>query len=327
MFGWVLGRSRGGAIVFAALLLLALLALALRSSAALPFAPVIASAATVLAGALAISWWVVARRSTARVEPGTAQELETLRHAIAIAGIGEWRWDLRTQKIAYGRGCASMLGYPDGDVDSTLSAWGKLAHPDDLPRVRALVDDLVEGRIDHYEQRVRLRAADGSWRTIVDRGRVVARDPAGRPMLAIGVHVDPAGMVAPVQGLRGTCLVIDDDATVRTIVETAARRLGLPVLGFADAESAWRAMLDGGAPRAIVTDFDMPGMNGLQLAECVRAAGFSVPVVLMSGRLPADATCCDAIVAVLGKPFTVTELTSAIATATQPQDDVASEPA
>jgi CheY-like chemotaxis protein/PAS domain-containing protein len=311
VLGSALARSRGGAILFAALVLVALGGLAVRSSTGSAAALVVATSTGVL-GVLGLCLWVAARQGTTREHDIAARELQTLRTAAELAGIGEWRWDLRTQRITYGRGCAKMLGYADGEIHSTLSAWGKLAHPDDLPRMRAAVDDLVEGRIAEYEQRVRLRAKDGSWRTIVDRGRIVARDRNGRPTLAIGVHVDAGASIAATERvqhpLANTCVVVDDDEDVRTVVAAAARRAGLQVVTFADAQSAWRAIDDGGAPLAIVTDFDMPGMSGMQLAERVRAAGMQCPVLLVSGGLPAELQLGDAVTGVLAKPFTLAEI-------------------
>lgn len=314
VLGSALTRSRGGAILFATLLLVALVGLAVRSSTGsaegqASSAALVVGASTGVLAVLGVGLWVVARHERTREDALVARELHTLRTAAELAGIGEWRWDLRTQRITYGRGCAQMLGYAEGDIQSTLSAWGKLAHPDDLARMRAAVDDLVEGRVAEYEQRVRLRAKDGSWRTIVDRGRIVARDRKGRPTLAIGVHVDAGEAIEGARHtLASTCVVVDDDATVRNVIEAAARRAGLQVAGFADAQSAWRAIVDGGAPLAIVTDLDMPGMTGMQLAEHVRAAGMHCPVLLVSGALPAELELGDAITGVLAKPFSLGEI-------------------
>jgi len=313
VLGSTLTRSRGGAILFAMLLFVALAGLAVRSTTGSAAALVVATSTGAL-GVIGLGLWVVARHERTREDALVARELQTLRTAAQLAGIGEWRWDLRTQRITYGRGCATMLGYDDGEVDSTLSAWGKLAHPDDLARVRAAVDDFVEGRVAAYEQRMRLRAKDGSWRTIVDRGRIVARDRNGRPTLAIGVHVDagaPVVAAASDHPLADACVVVDDDATVRTVVETAARRAGLRVVAFADGQSAWRAIVAGGAPLAIVTDLDMPGMSGVQLAQQVRAAGIQCPVLLVSGALPAELEApveAEVVTGVLAKPFTLSEI-------------------
>lgn len=321
--GTALARSRAGVIgIFAALAVVAT-AFALRSPTFAPDAAVVAITATVVNFAVALSWWLAARRMSQRSRTVETQELAALRDIVELAGIGEWRWDLRSNRVVYSRACATMLGYRQGEVGSTLSAWGKLAHPEDLPRLRALVDELCDGRISHYEARVRLRAADGSWQTIIDRGRITVRDADGKPIIAMGVHIDvsrlepgsPAHPLTPVPAAhvtttRGACLVVDDDPSVRVVVEIAGRRAGMRMLTFPDAESAWQAIVDGGTPLAIVTDFDMPGPNGIELAQRVRDAGLACPVLLMTGRPREDFARCDVVRGVLGKPFALGELTA-----------------
>src|SRR5690606_28031988 len=41
-----------------------------------------------------------------------------------------------------------------------------------------------------YETEFRLKAADGSYRWVLSRGRVVARDAHGQPLRAVGTLVD-----------------------------------------------------------------------------------------------------------------------------------------
>jgi CheY-like chemotaxis protein len=209
-----------------------------------------------------------------------------------------------------------MLGYGPGQIESSLSAWGKLVHPDDLGEARRAVDALLEGKAPGYEARVRLRAADGTWRTILDRGRITARDADGRPTSAVGIHLDvtvhphtPAQSpgISATPSTRGRWVIIDDDDGVRGVIEAAARRAGLETTSFSDPRSAWSAIARG-APIGIITDFDMPGMNGIQLAERVRAAGLGCPVLLVSGSDSPSLSECRTVDGLLKKPFTVASL-------------------
>jgi CheY-like chemotaxis protein/PAS domain-containing protein len=322
--GNALARSRAGVIGVCTALALAAAVLAVRAPTASPSVAVIAVGAATVAVVTALLVFFTARRIAQRSRAAADDELETLRHVVDLAGVGDWRWDLRSQRIEYSRACAAMLGYAHGEIDSTLSAWGKLAHPDDIAGVRAAVDALCEGRASHYEQRVRLRAADGSWQTILDCGRVTARDAQGKPTFAVGVHIDLGRFAGP--GLafdaalapaadpeaptRGACVVVDDDPSVRVVVEVAGRRAGMRVVAFADADAAWQAIVDGGEPLAIVTDFDMPQTTGIELAERVRAAGLHCPVLLVTGHPVEQFAGCDAVRGVLAKPFSLGELSA-----------------
>ena len=107
---------------------------------------------------------------------------------IGEAGDGVWDYDLRSGRLVYDAACATMLGYDEGEITSTLSQWGTLVHEDDLPRARKALDDYLEGRSDHYRVEVRLRRKTGGWTRVIDCGRIVARDKRGRPQRAFGIH-------------------------------------------------------------------------------------------------------------------------------------------
>lgn len=108
--------------------------------------------------------------------------------AFAASGDGLWDYDLRTSEIVYDSRCATMLGYDAGVIESHIGAWGKLVHPEDLATARDALDAFIAETSPTYEVEVRLRAADGGWRRVIDKATVIERDEAGRPTRLIGVH-------------------------------------------------------------------------------------------------------------------------------------------
>ena len=114
------------------------------------------------------------------------------------------------------------------------------------------------------------------------------------------------GRVAP----DVSVFIIDDDPGVRSALSMVIEAHGLTAHGFASAE----AFLDAYAPSGndfLVVDLHLAGMNGAALLEELRARGFNVPTVLMTGR-PDDALASRAmtagVAAVLTKPFKSAEL-------------------
>ncbi len=65
-------------------------------------------------------------------------------------------------------------------------------------------------------------------------------------------------------------LVIEDDAVARAILRQALLRLGHEVLEASDGDKAW-TLLQTQPVRVIVSDWMMPGMDGLQLCQKLRA--------------------------------------------------------
>ncbi len=84
-----------------------------------------------------------------------------------------------------------------------------------------------------------------------------------------------------------TVLVVDDAAQTRILVTSTLDRLGFPTLVAVDGESALHAIHDF-HPDAIVTDIEMPRLNGLELIRAIRTSenGFvrELPVVVCSSH-------------------------------------------
>ncbi|GBF71888.1 DNA-binding response regulator [Paenibacillus sp. 598K] len=82
-----------------------------------------------------------------------------------------------------------------------------------------------------------------------------------------------------------TVMLVDDESH---IVDALSRHVGWERLQLrvvctaADGEEAYRQFL-AVRPELIITDVNMPGMNGLELAEALRAEDAELPIVILSG--------------------------------------------
>ncbi|BBL74095.1 sigma-54-dependent transcriptional regulator [Methylomagnum ishizawai] len=76
-------------------------------------------------------------------------------------------------------------------------------------------------------------------------------------------------------------LVVDDEANARRMLEILLARLGCQVLTAADGQEALD-ILHGGAVHLVVTDLNMPRMDGLGLLAALRQEGNPVPVILVT---------------------------------------------
>lgn len=116
-------------------------------------------------------------------------------------------------------------------------------------------------------------------------------------------------------------LVVDDDADIRTLVETRLRRLGHRVVSAGTGEEALALIAEKGSPDLVVLDVLMPGMSGLDLLGTIREdpALSRVPAIFLSGRvLESDIEAGRALGArYLTKPVVLSALASAVDTALQ----------
>ena len=92
-------------------------------------------------------------------------------------------------------------------------------------------------------------------------------------------------MVEQHQGPRA--LVVDDDEALRRAHVRALTKAGYQVEAAADGDAAAGA-IQREAFDVILSDIDMPGMNGIQLLERVRTHDLDVPVVMITGTPSVD---------------------------------------
>jgi len=118
------------------------------------------------------------------------ENLERFSFAVEASGEGIWDWNIETGQVFFSKRWKDMLGLSDDQVSNRVEEWEKRVHPDDLGKVRAILETCLEGEIPYYETEHRMVASDGSVVWILDRGKVVARSESGRPLRMVGTHSD-----------------------------------------------------------------------------------------------------------------------------------------
>lgn len=120
---------------------------------------------------------------------------------------------------------------------------------------------------------------------------------------------------------RGRVLVVDDDEDVRVTVSGMLSVLGWGVTAAGGVEEAL-AEIDGGHPDAVMTDFAMPGQDGLALARELRRRGVAAPVAIFTGVGTefSDEALAE-VRAVVTKPLTLDGLARTLELLTATRDD------
>jgi CheY-like chemotaxis protein len=110
-------------------------------------------------------------------------------------------------------------------------------------------------------------------------------------------------------------LIAEDDPDVRSVLDRIFTRAGFTVLTAPDGLTAWQLAV-AERPDVVLTDLDMPGVTGLELAQMIRRhpdlAG--TPMAILSGSLrPGDPRTTEAhLCMVMLKPFTSADLVAAV---------------
>ncbi|GAB1539758.1 hypothetical protein NUACC21_24250 [Scytonema sp. NUACC21] len=130
------------------------------------------------------------------------RSLFSLQTALAVSGLGLWDWNLVTDTTYYDPQWKQILGYEVEEIDNNHQSFERLVHPEDLPRVMAVLNDYLEGRKPVYEAEFRMLAKSGEWKWILDRGCVFHWDKSGKPVQMVGIHQDITGQKRQEQVLQ-----------------------------------------------------------------------------------------------------------------------------
>ena len=125
---------------------------------------------------------------------------------------------------------------------------------------------------------------------------------------------EPGAIPLPGQIPKGnTLLVVDDEQEVRELMAQVLCQEGYNVLQADGAVEALR-LATAATIHLLLTDFSMPGTDGLELARRFRALCPKAPVLMVSGSLAdIDSRAHDLnYFGILGKPFAIGELVSKV---------------
>ncbi len=81
-----------------------------------------------------------------------------------------------------------------------------------------------------------------------------------------------------------TVFLVDDDDSVRKALVRLIRSAGYEVKGFASAQEFIGSKPEDTAGACLVLDVRMPGINGLDLQNALRAANVPIPVIFITGH-------------------------------------------
>lgn len=108
-----------------------------------------------------------------------------------------------------------------------------------------------------------------------------------------------------------TALVVDNDELVRLGTVVMLREIGFTLMTAPDGPSGLVLIEGAKMPDILVTDYEMPGMNGVELASQITGKNPDVHVLIVTGHSDLGQAIPDHW-QVLQKPFSRTEMKSAL---------------
>ncbi|MDT3695450.1 MAG: PAS domain S-box protein [Ignavibacterium sp.] len=118
------------------------------------------------------------------------ENVRRLNMSLEGTGIGLWDMNFRTQQVYRNDNWFAMLGYELNEASGSLDFWKGIIHPDDYEYVIKETEKHHKGLTEYLKVEHRLRCKDGSYKWILNWGKIFERDKKGEPLRALGVHID-----------------------------------------------------------------------------------------------------------------------------------------
>jgi PAS domain S-box-containing protein len=115
---------------------------------------------------------------------------ERWQFALEGSGDGVWDWDTSTNEAFYSRQWKSILGYGEDEMLGGIDEWNKRVHPDDKEGYERDLRKHFDGEDPLYQNEHRVLCKDGTYKWVLDRGKVVSWTEDHRPVRVIGTYTD-----------------------------------------------------------------------------------------------------------------------------------------
>lgn len=138
------------------------------------------------------TFWATGIDITDRKKAENALKDSELRWKFAVEGNkdGLWDWNLLTNEVFFSEQWKKMLGYENHEMLNRLDEWDKRLHPDDKEKAYEDINRHIRGETDEYKNEHRILCKDGSYKWILDRGKIISYTTDNKPERMIGTHSD-----------------------------------------------------------------------------------------------------------------------------------------
>ncbi len=125
-----------------------------------------------------------------RAEEALRESEQRWQFALEGAGDGIWDWNAVTNEVFFSKQWKGMIGYEEHEIGNTLEEWDKRVHPEDKARVYEDIHRHFSGETPVYVNEHRILCKDGTYKWILDRGKVISWTEDGKPLRVVGTHAD-----------------------------------------------------------------------------------------------------------------------------------------
>jgi len=139
---------------------------------------------------LIIMFLIILRSRENQILDKVHKQRDQLSIALDSAVMGLWEWNILTDNFCADKKCIEMLGYTEDKVPESFIWWSEQTHRDDRKQAKESLMAMFGSQTNDYRSEYRIQTKSGNWIWILDRARIVEWSHEGKPMRAVGSHVD-----------------------------------------------------------------------------------------------------------------------------------------
>ena len=110
--------------------------------------------------------------------------------ALKNSNIGIWDFNADVNRVFYSEESKKIIGFDTEEFGSNPNDWNDRVHPDDKEKYLQDFMDHLNGLNPIYENEHRVLCKDGTYKWILDKGKIIERDANNNPIRIIGTHSD-----------------------------------------------------------------------------------------------------------------------------------------
>ncbi len=123
-----------------------------------------------------------------KAEQAFRESEEKYRLAMDATADGLWDWNIKNGSVYYSPAWLKMIHAESEKPFYDL--WATRLHPDDKEKVLASLHKCLKGNLPYWQQEHRIKSGDKTWKWVLERGKIVAKDNKGKPVRMIGTMTD-----------------------------------------------------------------------------------------------------------------------------------------
>ncbi|MEM5540007.1 PAS domain-containing sensor histidine kinase [Olleya sp. AS48] len=116
---------------------------------------------------------------------------ENWESTLEISKVGIWDFCASSQSVFFSKPSKAIIGFENDDTfGQNINDWNDRVHPEDKEQYHKDFQEHINGIKPYYENKHRVKHKDGSYRWVLDRGKVIEKNKQGEASRFIGTHVD-----------------------------------------------------------------------------------------------------------------------------------------